>query len=182
MRPVRRAASPRGQNSEFPSSPACTLRGPKPHPPRAFFRTCYSGQSPRSRPSMSFIGCCGHETNARANQWKWPTASLTPGSRRGRKNPEMRGADQCRKPIRQDDDGGPTNGESPKAGPEVGDGKGPGSRRRGACECGEDGHRVWQLCAVRRGRTRGSPKKRTGEGATRQRGQGRGSERGVSPE
>lgn len=181
MRPVRRVASPRGQNCEFPSSPAYTLCATKPHSP-GFFSHLLLWPVAQVPPLMSFIGCCGHETNARASQWRWPTARLTPGSRRRRKNPEMRGADQCGKPIRQDDDGGPTNGESPKAGPEVGDGRGLGSRCRGACEYGEDGHRVWQRCAVRRGQTRGSRKKRAGEGARGQRAQGQGSERGSSPE
>ena len=51
-----------------------------------------------------------------------------PGKRRQTWNPEMRGADKLRKPIRCEEDGGPTNAELPRAGPRA-DGKGPRSRR-----------------------------------------------------
>lgn len=51
-----------------------------------------------------------------------------PGKRRQSGNPEMRGADKLRKPIRCEEDGGPANGESPRAGPRA-DGKGLRSRR-----------------------------------------------------
>lgn len=124
-RPAGRGAVPSDRNCEFPSFRAHIAR-PKtasarrfPHPPLA--------PVARAPPLLFFIGCCGQETNARASQWEWPTASLSPGSRRRPENPEVRGAVQCGKPTRGDEQDRPTNGESARAGPE-------GRRRRRSCQ------------------------------------------------